>query len=114
MDGNISILSVCMQSPNTGPTTLSLPAALPIWAGRARGIPLEQPPRHVSRLPARVLEVRRPRPTALGHVDALDRKSTRLNPSHVAPSYAVFCLNKKRALASAPAICMTTLDILRH
>src|SRR5690625_6909478 len=27
----------------------------------------------------------------------LDRKSTRLNSSHVATSYAVFCLKKKRA-----------------
>src|SRR5699024_12081688 len=30
--------------------------------------------------------------------DALDRKSTRLNSSHVSISYAVFCLNKKRTL----------------
>src|SRR5690625_5518220 len=28
--------------------------------------------------------------------DGLDRKSTRLNSSHVAISYAVFCLKKKR------------------
>src|SRR5699024_12650778 len=28
--------------------------------------------------------------------DAGDRKSTRLNSSHVSISYAVFCLNKKR------------------
>src|SRR5437660_5851756 len=28
--------------------------------------------------------------------DALDRKSTRLNSSHVAISYAVFCLKKKK------------------
>src|SRR5690625_7098511 len=28
----------------------------------------------------------------------LDRKSTRLNSSHVAISYAVFCLNKKKLL----------------
>src|SRR5690625_6687319 len=28
-------------------------------------------------------------------VDTLDRKSTRLNSSHVAISYAVFCLKKK-------------------
>src|SRR5207253_4357939 len=30
-----------------------------------------------------------------GSVDLLDRKSTRLNSSHVAISYAVFCLKKK-------------------
>src|SRR5690625_6136054 len=29
--------------------------------------------------------------------DGLDRKSTRLNSSHVASSYAVFCLKKKKA-----------------
>src|SRR5690625_5934233 len=28
--------------------------------------------------------------------DAIDRKSTRLNSSHVATSYAVFCLKKKQ------------------
>src|SRR5690625_6567764 len=34
--------------------------------------------------------------------DALDRKSTRLNSSHVAISYAVFCLKKKRKLIKKP------------
>src|SRR5439155_16782487 len=29
-------------------------------------------------------------------IDAADRKSTRLNSSHVAISYAVFCLKKKK------------------
>src|SRR5688500_19207311 len=34
---------------------------------------------------------------AAGRVDALeDRKSTRLNSSHLVISYAVFCLNKKK------------------
>src|SRR5690625_1542022 len=33
-------------------------------------------------------------------VDWLDRKSTRLNSSHVAISYAVFCLKKKRECAA--------------
>src|SRR5690625_5366102 len=37
-----------------------------------------------------------------------DRKSTRLNSSHVALSYAVFCLKKKN-LVTAPAVC-TSLD----
>src|SRR5439155_10084339 len=32
-----------------------------------------------------------------------DRKSTRLNSSHVATSYAVFCLKKKTPLVAAPA-----------
>src|SRR5439155_2131070 len=33
----------------------------------------------------------------------VDRKSTRLNSSHVAISYAVFCLKKKKMLANAYA-----------
>src|SRR5207249_5604557 len=38
-------------------------------------------------------DVRPGRPPA---VDVLDRKSTRLNSSHVSISYAVFCLKKKK------------------
>src|SRR5690625_2480072 len=34
------------------------------------------------------------------HVSDLDRKSTRLNSSHVAISYAVFCLKKKKKAKS--------------
>src|SRR2546426_9389363 len=33
-------------------------------------------------------------PNALGHIE--DRKSTRLNSSHLVISYAVFCLKKKK------------------
>src|SRR5690625_236711 len=36
-----------------------------------------------------------PVPTAFGDQSPEDRKSTRLNSSHVAISYAVFCLKKK-------------------
>src|SRR5690242_20750357 len=32
-----------------------------------------------------------------GHVDGKDRKSTRLNSSHMSISYAVFCLKKKHS-----------------
>src|SRR5699024_12397552 len=36
----------------------------------------------------------------LGGKDAEDRKSTRLNSSHVSISYAVFCLKKKKKIAN--------------
>src|SRR5690625_1222128 len=45
-------------------------------------------------------------PTYQGHGYARDRKSTRLNSSHVATSYAVFCWNKKNAM-------LTNLDSRR-
>src|SRR5690625_3480770 len=35
-------------------------------------------------------------PDHFGYIGGLDRKSTRLNSSHVAISYAVFCLKKKK------------------
>src|SRR5207253_11135499 len=38
----------------------------------------------------------------LPRLGALDRKSTRLNSSHVATSYAVFCLKKKKVSGSWP------------
>src|SRR6267378_6435228 len=37
-----------------------------------------------------------PKQLELGEGDPLDRKSTRLNSSHVEISYAVFCLKKKK------------------
>src|SRR5437870_8366985 len=68
--------------------TLSLHDALPIFAPRsirrARSAP-PAPSRPTSASgPTRSLDAR------------ADRKSTRLNSSHVAISYAVFCLKKKR------------------
>src|SRR5437868_9732872 len=41
-------------------------------------------------------------------VVSLDRKSTRLNSSHVSISYAVFCLKKKRGL---PMPCPSLRDL---
>src|SRR5256885_6516260 len=38
----------------------------------------------------------RGRPVPGSSLDALDRKSTRLNSSHLVISYAVFCLKKKK------------------
>src|SRR5437660_5206196 len=47
----------------------------------------------------------------LGTVNALplDRKSTRLNSSHVAISYAVFCLKKKSARLVTPIVALTAV-----
>src|SRR5437870_13077452 len=77
---NISSIFFFNDTATTEIYTLSLHDALPIC------IPVERLGRHrdvgVARLPA---EER-----------ARDRKSTRLNSSHVAISYAVFCLKKKK------------------
>src|SRR5215510_16233940 len=60
--------------------TLSLHDALPIFRPPGR-------PRRRDRDPGRpIASIRQPQ----------DRKSTRLNSSHVAISYAVFCLKKKK------------------
>src|SRR5437870_9682829 len=43
----------------------------------------------------------KPHLAAYAVIGIRDRKSTRLNSSHVAISYAVFCLKKKRSTATA-------------
>src|SRR3989442_6817578 len=63
--------------------TLSLHDALPIW------IVLAARSAHHPRRPS---GLRQPG----GHLHSADRKSTRLNSSHVRISYAVFCLKKKK------------------
>src|SRR5437868_12350411 len=46
------------------------------------------------------MSVSRIRPDRLSAVVVVDRKSTRLNSSHVSTSYAVLCLKKKKASPS--------------
>src|SRR5699024_12690999 len=55
-----------------------------------RGRDLIRDPRHLSGLPDG-----RPRRSPAAGARVEDRKSTRLNSSHVSISYAVFCLKKK-------------------
>src|SRR5699024_12642363 len=65
-------------------STLSLHDALPIWLG--------------IRLSNAWLEKVQVASISLHSACARDRKSTRLNSSHVSISYAVFCLKKKKLL----------------
>src|SRR5690606_41777647 len=70
---------------------LSLHAALPIWT-RRRSRRLRRRLRHApSFRPSRTWTTQLPR----RRCPLIDRKSTRLNSSHVKISYAVFCLKKK-------------------
>src|SRR6266850_3526043 len=48
------------------------------------------------RLRHRLLVAVVPAPVAARHAQGRDRKSTRLNSSHLVISYAVFCLKKKK------------------
>src|SRR5205814_5547740 len=98
------------ETPTTELYTLSLHDALPIWSVTSKR-PSESPPTPSS-APARSnsspIRARRARnsppfiasiksivSTASAQPPAKDRKSTRLNSSHLGISYAVFCLKKK-------------------
>src|SRR5204862_8055872 len=82
--------------------TLSLHDALPILvnfvgiAGAAQHYPLRvsRGPAHVQPRAGQPAVLRSLKPNA--DTERLDRKSTRLNSSHVEISYAVFCLKKKK------------------
>src|SRR5436309_12659489 len=82
-------------------TTLSLHDALPILRAilcrpqiRTDEIGCVHPPTYPAIDPTCCADYR-------GRSDRLDRKSTRLNSSHVKISYAVFCLKKKKKTKSA-------------
>src|SRR5438067_6003259 len=84
--------------------TLSLHDALPIFTRISRRRPEGRRGGH----PRDAAAARSPRRDDLNR---RDRKSTRLNSSHVSISYAVFCLKKKKvsAPASAPRRLFSTL-----
>src|SRR5437870_10924784 len=78
---------------------LSLHDALPICPSRrggGTGVPGRRRGRRPRRIPRDAPACRdQPAHPANLHRGIRDRKSTRLNSSHVATSYAVFCLKKK-------------------
>src|SRR5699024_12418956 len=103
------ILSCIFLSTMTSTTlihTLSLHDALPIFHPNSRKPPPNSGEREEHFGPLVVLHAGFSRPQSLPRYDELstswsgsdwmrDRKSTRLNSSHVSISYAVFCLKKK-------------------
>src|SRR5699024_12319746 len=106
-----SLFSILNCSPLPPPSDLyplSLHDALPIYARPVlRGLRRSEPTVALGpvRFPRRALGGRAPVTAAatvrsdsgaLTHRQILDRKSTRLNSSHVSISYAVFCLKKKK------------------
>src|SRR2546426_4382209 len=88
----VSALSVFFFFNDTATTeiyTLSLHDALPIFARKGK----EHGSRKMERYEPRGKHAGRLWRGARGHSD---RKSTRLNSSHLVISYAVFCLKKKK------------------
>src|SRR5690606_40274108 len=72
------------------------PTAPPGWSSRDLGG--RSPPRVAGSRLARLVALLGPVDPVGGLAVVLDRKSTRLNSSHVKISYAVFCLKKKISL----------------
>src|SRR5690606_39747541 len=101
------VVSVSLCTPRPGRYTLSLHDALPIWLHAVRGVRRRGPlllgrrdRQGLGRAYRRQLRQRGrgARVRAWRRVFGArrrDRKSTRLNSSHVKISYAVFCLKKK-------------------
>src|SRR5207249_10855322 len=97
--------------PPTAPSTLSLHDALPILTRRvvtlavavlvalflATRLPIGENPILLSVVPWLLAALGTAWFTSpIDEPERLDRKSTRLNSSHVSISYAVFCLKKKK------------------
>src|SRR2546426_4693047 len=76
--------------------TLSLHDALPIYDSNYAELLWRR------NLPVSVLEAHW-KPTSARAPTRSDRKSTRLNSSHLVISYAVFCLKKKNVSTASPA-----------
>src|SRR5256885_6817365 len=95
----LSLLFFFNDTATTEIYTLSLHDALPIWA--------EQPGANVGAEFAAWQPFLEDGGLACrGRLYAPDRKSTRLNSSHLVISYAVFCLKKKNQRHDPPTQCL--------
>src|SRR5690606_41429439 len=100
------ILFSCAGSATTEISTLSLHDALPILAQAVvgeEGVAVVGPGVRLAGEAEEVVAVEAEAVVGdlveVGQATAEDRKSTRLNSSHVKISYAVFCLKKKKKFA---------------
>src|SRR5699024_11222265 len=104
----LHFLSTAVRPPER--YTLSLHDALPIFKEHLNRIPADSSPTTIAMhstmlapwladrpetITRAELDARTARPLTDEDIAVLDRKSTRLNSSHVSISYAVFCLKKK-------------------
>src|SRR5205814_9946069 len=97
----VPIARVCvLPSALVDLSTLSLHDALPIWSSfvgpSGFHIPLINEEPQPQNVPLRPRGIGEPLDVAPRSSLELDRKSTRLNSSHLGISYAVFCLKEKR------------------
>src|SRR5690606_41868444 len=102
----VRLSSASLDPSPTAPALLSLHDALPIWprrrgrlrlGGRPAGVERPGPAAGAGGDRRRLRGRRRARSDGGGGGPVpQDRKSTRLNSSHVKISYAVFCLKKKK------------------
>src|SRR5205814_9052363 len=82
------------SSPPRPPRSTLFPYTTLFRSGAARALGARRPRRGRVAAPGRA--ARRLRPPRLPRQGGRDRKSTRLNSSHLGISYAVFCLKKKK------------------
>src|ERR1035438_10697774 len=96
---SVSLLFFFTDPATTEISTLSIHDALPIWNGHER--------------PARIRRDRHRR-SGRAHRLALDRKSTRLNSSHLGNPYTLFCSKKKAETLRAPIAVPGGAPVLHH
>src|SRR5437667_5482556 len=106
MLSRILIILILNDTATTAIYTLSLHDALPIFT-----VPTQHP--HVPVDASCNAPPAGGQPGTEARCNLRDRKSTRLNSSHITISYAVFCLKKKKISVSNPAPATNCLSYSR-
>src|SRR5205814_10254309 len=91
---SVFLLFLVIDTPTTEIYTLSLHDALPIYLA-GPSVTRCGPRRRTASSPSAAAAAPRRPPGTCARRCCRDRKSTRLNSSHLGISYAVFCLKKK-------------------